>query len=55
MVIRVCYINIKAKCDMLRQKNGRGLASMYFFFFCSMRGVFHFLFDVSVRRAACMT
>ena len=33
VVIRVCYINMKAKCDMLRQKNGRGLASIYIFFF----------------------
>ena len=32
LVIRVCYINMKAKCDMLRQKNGRGLASIFFFF-----------------------
>ena len=32
MVIRVCYVNMKAKCDMLRQKNGRGLASIFFCF-----------------------
>ena len=40
MVIRVCYVNMKAKCDMLRQKNGRGLASIFFFARCEEFSIF---------------
>ena len=37
------------------EKWAQGLASIMFFFFCSMRVIFHSLFDASLRRAACMT